>query len=221
MVPVFGWLHLMMVYASTLHKQYLGTLKGHGLSQAFDITNRKGLGVTSIKGPFHHDLNEALYHVAEAHIHEDWLILGKVDNLKELWKKTPEQLVALANTLVKTRASSKAIDELAVLPEEQQDQIFLCTVMWNRDVLQYIVLDQAVKHGDIGLMEEFLPHLLFQFLGGNNSKYANEILELLQALHREWPKEVRCSFFIMAYTQSSLIFSNMQKLCAGALLADE
>ena len=85
MVPVFGWLHLMMAYTSTLHKQYLGTSKGHGLSQAFNITN-KGLEVTSIKGPFHHDLTEALYHVAQAHICEDWLILRKVDNLKELWK---------------------------------------------------------------------------------------------------------------------------------------
>jgi hypothetical protein len=192
MILVFGWLHLMMAYASTLHKQYLGTSKGRGLSQAFDITNKKGLGVTSIKGPFHHDLNEALYHVAEAHIWEDWLIVGQVDNLKELQGKTPEQLVALASAIVETRASSKALDNLATLPEQQQDQVYQRTVMWNRDVLQYIVLDQAIKHGDVGLMEEFLPHLLFRFLGGNNSKYANEVLELLQALHREWPQEIRC-----------------------------
>jgi hypothetical protein len=68
MVLVFGWFHLMMAYASTLHKQYLRTSKGHGLSQAFDLTNIKGLGTVSVKGPFHHDLNEALYHIAEAHI---------------------------------------------------------------------------------------------------------------------------------------------------------
>jgi hypothetical protein len=36
-----------------------------------------------------------------------------------------------------------------------------------------------------------LPHLLFRFIGGRNSNYATEILELLQGLHREWTPEVR------------------------------
>jgi hypothetical protein len=111
----------MMAYASTLHKQYLGTSKGCGLSQAFNITNKKGLRVMYIKGPFHHDLNKALYHVVEAHIWENWLIVGQVDNLKELQGKTPEQLVAKASAIVKTRVSSKALNKLATLPEQQQN----------------------------------------------------------------------------------------------------
>lgn len=64
------------------------------------------------------------------------------------------------------------------------------TIMWNCDVLQYIVLNNAIKQGDIGLMEDMLPHLLFHFIGGRNSNYTHEILELLQSLHREWPPEV-------------------------------
>ena len=63
--------------------------------------------------------------------------------------------------------------------------------MWNHDILQYIVLDQAIKHGDVGLMEDMLPQLLFWFMGGRNSNYATEVLELLQGLHREWPAEVK------------------------------
>ena len=63
-------------------------------------------------------------------------------------------------------------------------------MQWNRDALQYIVLDHTIHHGDVGLMEDMLPHLLFRFIGGQNSKYANEILELLQGLHREWPADV-------------------------------
>lgn len=39
-------------------------------------------------------------------------------------------------------------------------------------------------------MEDMLPHLLFHFIGGRNSNYTHEILELLQSLHREWPPEV-------------------------------
>ena len=57
-------------------------------------------------------------------------------------------------------------------------------------MLQYIVLNQAIQNGNVGLMEDMLPHLLFQFLGGGNRKYAGEVLELLQALHRELPVEV-------------------------------
>ena len=36
-----------------------------------------------------------------------------------------------------------------------------------------------------------LPTLLFRFTGGGNSKYATEVLELLQGLHREWPPAVQ------------------------------
>ncbi|KAJ6579011.1 hypothetical protein B0H10DRAFT_1750856, partial [Mycena sp. CBHHK59/15] len=38
MVPIFGWFHLVMAYANSLHKQYLGTSAGiGGLRQAFDV----------------------------------------------------------------------------------------------------------------------------------------------------------------------------------------
>jgi hypothetical protein len=63
--------------------------------------------------------------------------------------------------------------------------------MWNRDILQYIVLDHAIKYGDVGVMEDLLPHLLFRFIGGKNSNYATEVLELLQALNHEWTAEVK------------------------------
>ena len=61
----------------------------------------------------------------------------------------------------------------------------------HRDILQYIVLDKAIKYGDVGLMEACLPQLLLRFIGGKNSNYANEVLELLQCLEREWPAEIK------------------------------
>lgn len=63
--------------------------------------------------------------------------------------------------------------------------------MYTRDALHYIVLDNAIKSGDVGLMETFLPYLLYRFVGGGNPKYANEVLELLQGLHQEWPDELK------------------------------
>ncbi|KIL55562.1 hypothetical protein M378DRAFT_113742 [Amanita muscaria Koide BX008] len=191
MMFTFGWFHLLMATANSFHKQYLGTARGRGLSQAFDVLMKKGLGSISTKGPFYHDLNEALYTVAAAHLRQDWLLVSKVQSVKELRQKSPEALIALADQIVEQCASSSALERMDAKPENQRDEVQRQTIMWNRDILQYIVLDQAVKNGDVGLMEDSLPHLLFRFIGGKNSNYAIEVLELLQALHREWPAEIK------------------------------
>lgn len=190
-VLIFGWLHLQMAYANSLHKQYLGTSSGRGLKQAFELLERKGLAKVLTKGPFHHNLDEALYHVAEAHIREDWLVVSGTNNLSELRSRSPEELRKLAEKLVQRHASSQALDDIDAKPIEKRDQQKRQVIQWNRDILQYIVLDQAIRHGDVGLMEDMLPHLLFRFIGGRNNKYAVEVLELLQGLHREWPQDVK------------------------------
>ncbi|TRM57980.1 hypothetical protein BD626DRAFT_540231 [Schizophyllum amplum] len=78
LIPIFGWLHLMMAYANSLHKQYLGTGRGYGLSRVFDVLARKGLHRVQTKGIFYHDLNEAIYHVTEAHLRVDWKLVTGV-----------------------------------------------------------------------------------------------------------------------------------------------
>jgi hypothetical protein len=180
-----------MAFANSLHKQYLGTSSGRGLKQAFELLERKGLTKILNKGPFHHDLEEVLYHVAEAHIREDWLLVSGAEDLSELRNRPPTQLRDLAQKLVRKHASSQALDDMDSKPNEKRDQQKRQVVQWNRDVLQYIVLDQAVRHGDVGLMEDMLPHLLFRFISGRNSKYSIETVELLQGLNREWPPEVK------------------------------
>ena len=190
-VLIFGWLHLQMAFANSLHKQYLGTSSGRGLKQAFELLERKGLTKIQNKGPFHHDLEEVLYHVAEAHIREDWLMVSGAKDLSELRNQTPTQLCDLAQKLVREHASSQAMDDIDSKPNKKRDQQKRQIIQWNRDILQYIVLDQAICHGDVGLMEDMLPHLLFRFVGGRNSKYSIETLELLQGLHREWPPDVK------------------------------
>ncbi|KAJ3546980.1 hypothetical protein NMY22_g1840 [Coprinellus aureogranulatus] len=185
---VFGWLHLEMAFANSLHKQYLGTTKGRGLAQAFELLNKKKLQTVRTQGPFHSDLVEAIYEVAEAHIREDWLHVAGVSSLEELRNSSAEQLKEWAATIVTERASPSALDSIDASPnpDAKRRQV----VMWCRDALHFIILDKAVKQGDVGLMEKMLPTLLFRFVGGGNGKYAVEVLELMQSLHREWPKEV-------------------------------
>lgn len=189
-VFVFGWFHCQMAFANSLHKQYLGTTQGRGLKHAFTLLNRKGLDQVLTQGPFHHDLDDVLHQIAAAHFREDWLAIGNVKDLAELWQKRPEDLAQFARKILEQHASNAALDRHDRRPEEQQDQAYRQLILWNRDVLQYIILNHAIKEGDIGLIELMLPHLYVCFVGGGNGHYAVEILELLQGLHREWPEEI-------------------------------
>ncbi|KAF8886746.1 hypothetical protein BD779DRAFT_1471007 [Infundibulicybe gibba] len=81
--------------------------------------------------------------------------------------------------------------EMENKPTDERDEVLQQWTMWNCDVLPYLELRDAIKIGDVGRMEDLLPTLLFRFAGGGNSKYAIEILELLQGLYREWPDLVK------------------------------
>ncbi|KAI0056259.1 hypothetical protein BV25DRAFT_1872872 [Artomyces pyxidatus] len=190
-VPVFGWFHLEMAFANSLHKQFLGTNSGKGLLHAITNLERKGLASVQTKGPFYHHLDEVLLHKAEAHFRACWKVVGSVKDLRDLRARTPEELAALAEKLVLEHASVRALETMAQRPKGHQDDIFRNNILWNRDMLRYVELQDAIKTGDIGRMENLLPYLLFRFAGGKNHKYAVEVLELLQGLHHEWPEELR------------------------------
>ena len=55
--------------------------------------------------------------------------------------------------------SSGALECMEAKPEPKHDEVKYQTIMWNRDILQYIVLDKAIKYGDVGLMEACLVKL--------------------------------------------------------------
>ena len=84
LVVVFGWFHLMMAFANSMHKQYLGTNAGHGLMHAFMVLERKGLHTIQTRGPFHQQLHDAIYHVTEARIRDCWRVVSWTDNLADL-----------------------------------------------------------------------------------------------------------------------------------------
>ncbi|KAF8141804.1 hypothetical protein EV363DRAFT_1443741 [Boletus edulis] len=201
-----------MAFANSLHKQYLGTTAGRGLMHAFTLLEKKGLTSVQTHGPFHQNLHDAIYHVAEAHFRTCWRVIAEVETLESLQSKSPVELLELAKQIVNRLAylavtdaidalpkatnrlaSSAAIDALDALPEAQQDQALHNSILWNRDVLRYIDLYEATRSGDVGIMEATLPLLAFRFFGGHNFNYLGEVLELLQCLHHEWPPEL-CDF---------------------------
>ena len=191
-LPTFGWFHLVMAFANSLHKQYLGTSAGiGGLRQAFDVLQRKGLQKSETKGPFWAHLDEALHHIGEAHLRASWLVATGASSLSELNRKSPAELYSLAMKVYTEHASRGAVTDMENMPELKQDHMQTQFTMWNVDVLSYIELTEAIKIGDVGRMEDLLATLLFRFAGGGNSKYTIEILELVQGLRQEWPEDVR------------------------------
>ncbi|KAI9067173.1 hypothetical protein FKP32DRAFT_1564214 [Trametes sanguinea] len=189
-VPVWGWLHFQMAVARSLHKQYLGTTSGLGWKHAFALLERKGLDSPATQGPFHDNFERAMYDIMEARIRGCWLQVGRVASLDKLRECSPEELARMAVEIVERFASTAALNREMSRQERERDRVFEHTIMFNRDVLHYIVLDQAIKRGDTGLMEAMLPVMLLRFVGGRSSNYTGETLEMLQSLHREWPPAV-------------------------------
>lgn len=188
-LALFGWLHAQMAEEQSIHAQYYLTSAGMGLKQAFDLLDRKGLHSPSVAGTFHQKLEEALKHVAEAHFRDLWRIVGGVEDLGDLRTKTPEELKQIANKILDEYASTSAVQAQTTLGDKK-DPVFLNSILFCRDILNYLDLDDAMHTGDVGRIRDLLPRLLFRYHGGSNPNYTREILELLQGLNREWPEDL-------------------------------
>ncbi|CDO71975.1 hypothetical protein BN946_scf184943.g9 [Trametes cinnabarina] len=188
--PVFGWFHVAMAFANSLHVQYLRTSTGIGLWKAFETLSRKGLLKQETKGVFWHHLDEALWHVSEANFLALWAEAGGVSTHAELVSKTPEELIVILETIYNKHVSHEAIAHLENEVMEKQDEVKRQMMMMSADLLPYFKLHEAIRLGDVGCIKDLLPTLLFRFIGSGNHKYVVEILELLHKLRREWPKEL-------------------------------
>lgn len=188
---IFGWFHAEIAFEHSIHSQYYGTQAGHGLVHAFDLLQWKGLHSPSVQGEFHHNLQEGLYHIAHVCLRDLWCTVAGVQSLASLRDFNPKQLLALATKIQADFASTHALNQMYHKTEKEKDAVLTQAIMWNWDILDYIVLDNVIKNGDVGCIRALLPHMLFRFVGGTNSKYAIEILELIQGLEKEWPHDLR------------------------------
>ena len=191
MEPVFGWFHLQMAFATSLHKQYYGTKEGVGFARAFDLLGKKGLASAKVKGNWFHDFEETLKEVATANFLCIWLEITGASSVKDLRSKSPEELHELARIIVSRFASTAALRAKARKPPTEKDELQEQVILLNRDLLEYLELDDAIKHGHVSRMEDLLPSLLYRFQGGSNKLYAVEVMELLQKLHKEWTEDVK------------------------------
>jgi hypothetical protein len=191
MEPVFGWFHLQMAFATSLHKQYYGTKEGVGFARAFSLLSKKGLASAKVKGNWFHDFEETLEEVATAHFLCIWLEITGASSIKDLRSKSPEELHELATLVISQFASTTALRAKVRRPPAERDELQEQVIQLNRDLLEYLELDDAIKQGHVSRMEDLLPSLLYRFQGGSNKLYAVEVTELLQKLHKEWTEDVK------------------------------
>jgi hypothetical protein len=191
MEPIFGWFHLQMAFATSLHKQYYGTKAGVGFARAFELLGKKGLASAKVKGNWFYDFEEALKEIATAHFLCTWLEITGADSIEDLHSKSPEELKQFAERIVLEFASTAALEEESRCTPSKRDGLKEQVIQLNRDLLEYLELDDAIKQGHVSRMEDLLPSLLYRFQGGNNKLYAIEVTELLQKLHKEWIGDVK------------------------------
>ena len=191
MEPIFGWFHLQMAFASSLHKQYYGKKSGVGFARAFELLGKKGLASTKVKGNWFHDFEESLKEIATAHFLCIWLETTGASSVGDLRSKSPNELKELAEHIVLEFASTAALEESSRRTSTERDKLREQVIQFNRDLLEYLELDDAIKQGHVSRMEDLLPALLYRFQGGNNKLYVLEVLELLQKLHKEWIDDVK------------------------------
>ena len=189
--PVFGWFHLQMAFATSLHKQYYGKRAGVGFGQAFELLGKKGLASARVKGNWFHDFEEALKEIAAAYFLCVWLEITGASSVEELRSKPPRELKQFAERIISEFASTEALMDLSHQSALERDELQEQVVQFNRDLLEYLELDDAIKHGHISRMEDMLPSLFYRFQGGDNKLYVLEVMGLLQKLHKEWTEDVK------------------------------
>ena len=191
MEPTFRWFHLQMAFAMSLHRQYYGTKASIGFARAFELLGKKGLASAKVKGNWFHDFEETLKEVVTAHFLCIWLEITGTSSIEDLRSKSPEELRQFAERIVSEFASTAALEEGSRQPATKRDELQEQVIQLNRDLLEYLELDDVIKQGHVSRMEDMLPSLLYRFQGGSNKLYAIEVMELLQRLNNEWIESVK------------------------------
>ncbi|CUA67950.1 E3 ubiquitin-protein ligase listerin [Schizosaccharomyces pombe 972h-] [Rhizoctonia solani] len=147
--------------------------------------------------PDYHTVVELLIHEFNARVRGLWMWGAGVSTLEELvsWIKdpsrTPQEILDLGKRIQSERISSQAVSECRQTMDQHKDEVFLSTLITNRDLMMHYDLHHAVKHGHVGEMEDMIPELLVYFTGAGSKNYAREMYEMLQMLYHETTPEMR------------------------------
>ncbi|KZT31460.1 hypothetical protein SISSUDRAFT_972404, partial [Sistotremastrum suecicum HHB10207 ss-3] len=150
--------------------------------------------------PYHHLLDDFLKIEYKARVRAAWLQVSGCDSLKELFEKAncddgPQWLNELATEIADELMSTEAVEDLFGGSDEPQsipiDATFRDTVLLTRDLDIYIQVDEAIRSGDVGRLEDLAAYLTVWFKGSGSNNYAQLFLDYLQWHRHEATAEYR------------------------------
>ncbi|KAG9118323.1 hypothetical protein FRC07_007220, partial [Ceratobasidium sp. 392] len=153
------------------------------------------------KRPDYHNVVKYLKHKFKARVRGFWMWASGTDSLEDLvaWvnhpDRTAQEIFDLGKRIQSQRISSQAVSKCRQNLAQHQDEVFLGTLVMTRDLMTHWDLNDAVKHGYVGHMEDLLPELLIYFTGGRNKNYARQMYELLQLMYHETTPAIRRVFY--------------------------
>lgn len=103
---------------------------------------------------------------------------GEVKTLEGLVEKVCEMLAF-------TRVATMREEE-----EDKRDVVLENMLLFVRLGIQFIGMYDAMRRGDVGVMQGVLDCLTAQFIGGDHHKYATELMEISCGFKAEWSEEL-------------------------------
>lgn len=198
---IFGWFHAQLCLVSSIFECGRGSAAGIGFMRSVLKLTRTGFTEDMRKKrPDYHTVVEFLMHEFEARVRGLWMWATGTSSLEDLiaWVKHPERSASdifnLGQRIQAERISSQAVSVCRQQLDDHEDEVFLGTLVTTRDLMIHWDLRYAVKHGQVGHMEDVIPELLIYFTGGRNKNYARQMYEILQLLYHETTPKIRLAF---------------------------
>ena len=117
--------------------------------------------------------------------------------------------------LVEKVCEMLAFTRVATMREEEEDKrdvVLENMLLFIRLGIQFIGMYDAMRRGDVGVMQRILDCLTAQFIGGDHHKYATELMDISCGFKAEWSEELCRVRYISEYRSLRVGYRRVQWL---------
>ena len=104
-------------------------------------------------------------------------------------EEAPRCLVAVLDKVVGL-VMFNGVDQLRSERAEDRDVVLENMLLFVRLGVQFVGMYEAMRRGDVGVMERVLDCLTSQFIGGEHHQYATELMDISCGFKAEWSAEL-------------------------------
>ncbi|KAG0364485.1 hypothetical protein BGX24_004577, partial [Mortierella sp. AD032] len=194
-IPIFGLFHLQMTVVKVIMRTHYGSHDTPGsLAYNISLLGRKRIDPDA---KLYHNAKELLISSFNAMVRRIWLVMmGKKDSTSGLAEGLEEMCRDLGGD------DSQVQERLIIMSRYIYDKYFvsndvllgsLCpadvnAALFIRDMVVYLELCAAIKHGDIKRLQAILKPLTIMMSAGGSPHYALELLRMHYGVRYAWTK---------------------------------